>query len=322
MKKLNMVSANKQNQQEHKFVNILLFIAIAALLWLIIKLSATYTVTEPLTMNFKDAPANLVITKETQDINVTLSSRGFDLLNYYLKPDSKLKVDISLEGVPLHKDSESTYSFGSSYIKPEIVNLLKIEPGKITFDDNRIMLTMEELDSVKVKVIANLDLSYEKQYSKHGKIKITPDSVTIYGPKNKISSLENIHTQNISLKNINSNIDVNVPLIIDEMMKTDTKNVNIRINVEKFTETACEVKIKHNYDKKLRLFPDKVKIKYTVYLSDYNIINENSFAVNIDTADISPENSFLPIYLSDYPNNTKIISIEPKEVEYIIIDEN
>ena len=80
--------------------------------------------------------------------------------------------------------------------------------------------------------------------------------------------------------------------------------------------------IVNNSKKKLRLFPDKVKIKYIVSLTDYNIIKENSFKVNIDTADISASNNFLPIYLTDYPNNTKIISIEPKEVEYIIIEEN
>lgn len=317
-----MVSKKKESHSLQQFSSFLLFVTIAALLWLIIKLSANYTVTEPLTMSFKDAPANLVNTNETQEIKVTLSSRGFDLLHYYLKPSSRRKVDISLEEVPLHKDSESTYSFGSSYAKDKIAEFLTIEPGKITFDENRILLNMEQLDSVTVKVVADVNLSYEKQYNRHGKIEITPDYVTVYGPKNKIASIENIYTENISLKNVNSNIDINVPLLIDEMTNSDIDEVNIKVNVEKYTEAVTNVKVNHNYDKQLRLFPDKVKIKYIVYLSDYNIINENSFTVNIDTADISSENNFLPIYLADYPNNTKILSIEPKEVEYIIIDEN
>lgn len=317
-----MVSNKKESHSLQQFSNFLLFVTIAALLWLIIKLSASYTVTEPLTMNFKDAPANLIVTNETQEIKITLSSRGFDLLNYYLKPSSRRKVDISLEEVPLHKDSESTYSFGSSYAKDKIAEFLAIEPGKISFDENRILLNMEQLDSVTVKVVADVNLSYEKQYNRHGKIEITPDHVTIYGPKNKIASIENVYTENLSLKNVNSNIDVNIPIILDKTTNADTDEVNIKINVEKYTEAVTNVKVNHNYDKQLRLFPDKVKIKYIVYLSDYNIINENSFKVNIDTADISTENSFLPIYLADYPNNTKILSIEPKEVEYIIIDEN
>lgn len=317
-----MVSKKNKSQSFQQFSNVLLFVTIAALLWLIIKLSANYTVTESLTLNFKDAPANQVITNGTQKINVTLSSRGFDLLNYYFKPVSRRKVDISLEEVPLHKNSESTYSFGSSYAKEIIANFLAIESGKISFDENRIILNMEQLDSVKVKVILDVDLSYEKQYNRHGKIEITPDSVTIYGPKNIIGKIDNVYTENLTLKNINSNVNVDVPLRLEEMTNADTKNVNIKINVEKYTEAETNVKISHGYHKQLRLFPDKIKIKYIVYLSDYNIINENSFIVRIDTADISPENSFLPIYLADYPNNTKIISIEPKEVEYIIIDEN
>ena len=212
-----MVSNKKESHSLQQFSSFLLFVTIAALLWLIIKLSASYTVTEPLTINFKDAPANLIVTNETQEIKITLSSRGFDLLHYYLKPSSRRKVDISLEEVPLHKDSESTYSFSSSYAKEKVAQLLTIEPNEVSFDENRILINMERLDSTRVKVISNLDLTYEKQYNKHGKIQITPDSVTIYGPKNKLASLTNVYTENISLKNVNSKIDMDVPISFSQM---------------------------------------------------------------------------------------------------------
>ena len=146
--------------------------------------------------------------------------------------------------------------------------------------------------------------------------------MTIYGPKTKLAYIDNIYTENVSIKNINSNIDINVPLKIDEMINTDNKEVNVKIGVEKYTEAIANVKISNNFNKKLRLFPDKVKIKYIVSLNDYNIIKDNSFIISIDTADISIENNFLPLYLIDYPSNTRITSIEPKEVEYIIIEEN
>ncbi|MBO5810577.1 MAG: YbbR-like domain-containing protein [Bacteroidales bacterium] len=317
-----MVRKKQETEKLHQFSNIIFFVTIAALFWLLIKLSAQYTVTEPLTINIKDAPANLVILDGNQKVKVTLSTTGFELLNYYFKPASRRKVDISLEEVPLHKDSESTYSFSVSYAKEKVANFLTIEPNEVSFDDNRISVKMEQLDSIKVKVIPNIDLSYEKQYNRHGKIQIKPDSVTIYGPKTKLVSIDNIYTENISLKNINTNIDIDLPIHLDEMINADTKNVNIKINVEKYTEAIANVKISNNFNKKLRLFPDKVKIKYIVSLTDYNIIKDNSFVVSIDTADISSENNFLPLYLIDYPSNTRITSIEPKEVEYIIIEEN
>ena len=286
-----MARRKNKPQTFQQFSSMMTFVVIAALLWLLIKLSSNYTVTEPLTINIKDTPADLVLTNGTQKIKVTLSTSGFELLNYYFKPSSRRKVDISLEEVPLHKDSESTYSFGSSYAKEKIANYLTLEPSEVSFDENRIILNMEQLDSVRVKVIPNVDLTYEKQYNRLGKIQLTPDSVTIFGPKNN-------------------------------MLNADYKNVNVKIFVEKYTEAVANVPITNNSKEKLRLFPDKVKIKYIVSLTDYNIIKENSFKVNIDTADIKADNNFLPIYLTDYPNNTRIINIEPKEVEYIIIEKN
>ena len=300
----------------------MIFVVIAALFWLLIKLSSNYTVTEPLTINIKDTPADLVLTNGTQKIKVTLSTSGFELLNYYFKPISRRKVDISLEEVPLHKDSESTYSFSSSYAKEKIANFLTLEPSEISFDENRIILNMEQLDSIRVKVIPNADLSYEKQYNRIGKIQLTPDSVTIYGPKNEIAEIDNIYTENFTFRNINQNIDINIPLKLEGMLNSDHKDINVKISVEKYTEAVANVPIINNSKESLRLFPDKVKIKYIVSLTDYNIIKENSFKVNIDTSDINPENNYLPIYLTDYPNNTRILSIEPKEVEYIIIEKN
>lgn len=317
-----MVRKKQEKQTLHQFSSILFFVTIAALFWLLIKLSANYTVTEALTINITDTPADLVVVDGNQELKVTLSTSGFELLNYYFKPASRRKVDISLEEVPLHKDSESTYSFSISYAKEKVANYLTIEPSEVSFDENRISIRMEQLDSMKVKVQPNLDLSYEKQYNRHGRVQISPDSVTIYGPKNRLKEIDNIYTEKISIKNVNSNIDVNVPLIIEEMINVDKKDVNIKINVEKYTEAIANVKIENNSNKKLRLFPDKVKIKYIVSLTDYNIIKDNSFVISIDTADIAYENNFLPVYLVDYPNNTKIISIEPKEVEYIIIEQN
>lgn len=317
-----MVRKNKKSQTFQQFSGMMTFVLIAALFWLLIKLSSNYTVTESLTINFKDTPSDLVLTNGTQDIKVTLSASGFELLNYYFKPTSRRKVDISLKEVPLHKDGRSTYSFGSSYAKEKIANSLTLESNEVSFDENRIILNMEQLDSVKVKVIPNVDITYEKQYNRLGKIQLTPDSVTIYGPKNKISSIDNVYTQKLILRNINQNIDTDTPLKLDESLNADYKDINVKIFVEKYTEAVANVPITNNFNGKLRLFPDKVKIKYIVTLTDYNLAKESAFKVNIDTSDIKYENNFLPIYLTDYPSNTKILSIEPKEVEYIIIEGN
>lgn len=300
------------------------FIAFAALLWLIIKLSANYTVTVPLCVNFNNPPSELIITDgaESQTLNVTLSANGFDLLNYYFKRISKRKVDISLEEVPLHKESEGTYSVGSYYVKERIANLLKMDSQEVSLNENKLFLNMQKLDSKRVKLSANIDITYDKQYNRHGKIQIEPDSITLYGPENIIKDIDVIYTDKVSLKNVNSSIDIEVPIHFENLLNSDTKTANIKIEVEKYTEAVVNVPVKNNSKLNLRLFPDKVKVKYIVSLTDYSIINENHFNIIIDSADINSDNNLIPIYLIDYPNNTKITSIEPKQLEYIIIEED
>lgn len=300
----------------------LFFISIAALLWLVIKLSANYTVTEPLTIVLKDQPSDLVITNDTQTIKVTLSTSGFKLLNYYFKPVSRRKVEISLDEVPLHKDDRSTYSFGSNYAKERIADFMSVSPNEISFDESRITLTMEKLKSKKVKVNPDIEISYENQYNRRGEIIISPDSITIYGPENVIDNINSIYTAKYTFKNVNSKIDTDVTINLDKGINCDTKAVNLKIDVDRYTEAIANVTIKNPSKHKLRLFPDKVRIKYIVSLTDYNIISDKSFSIEIDTALISQRLNFLPIYLTDYPNNTRILSIEPKEVEYIIIEDN
>lgn len=313
---------NKESQPLQHAGSMFFFIFIAALLWLAIKLSARYTVTEPLTIILKDQPSDLVIINDTQVIQVTLSTTGFKLLNYYFKPTSRRKVAISLEEVPLHNNSDGTYSFGSNYAKEIIAHSLSISPNEISFDENRIVLNMEQLMSKKVKVLPNIDISYDNQYNRHGNIIIKPDSITIYGPENIIKGVDYIYTEKQTFKNVNFKIDANIPVNIADNINTDIKTVNVKMDVDRYTEAVANVTIKNNSKQKLRLFPDKIKIKYIVSLTDYNIITDKSFCVEIDTAQISQRLNYLPVYLTDYPNNTKILSVEPKEVEYIIIEEN
>ncbi len=69
---------------------------------------------------------------------------------------------------------------------------------------------------------------------------------------------------------------------------------------------------------KMHLYPDKVSVRYIVAMKDYPIINSMSFKAIVDTTDIF-FNDMLPVELVLSPNNTQIIGIDPKEVEYIIV---
>ena len=61
-------------------------------------------------------------------------------------------------------------------------------------------------------------------------------------------------------------------------------------------------------------------VRYKVAMKDYAIINNLSFKAVADTTDML-FNDVLPVHLVLYPSNTQIIGIDPKEVEFIIVQQ-
>ena len=79
----------EQSQGFRRFSGMIFFILVAATLWLIIKLSDTYTVTVPFAINYVDIPASMLIEDSDQEVNATVTTSGFKLLNYYFKNKKK-----------------------------------------------------------------------------------------------------------------------------------------------------------------------------------------------------------------------------------------
>ena len=73
-----------KEEQSHGFRRLsilVIFILISGLLWLIIKLSDTYTVTVPFAIHYVDIPASQIVLDNGQEVNATVTTTGFKLLN-------------------------------------------------------------------------------------------------------------------------------------------------------------------------------------------------------------------------------------------------
>ena len=184
--------------------------------------------------------------------------------------------------------------------------------------DDQQYFVMSKLASKKVKIIPQTSLDFEKQYNYYGEPVAIPDSATVFGALKDIEDIQYLQTNVISKKNVNQNIDTKAKLALKENVRCDITEAEVVVNVEKFTEAEVEVPITIPDESQLHLYPNKVKIRYIVAIKDYPIISEISFKVTIDPDDIF-NNETLPVKLLLNPNNTQIISINPEEVEYIVV---
>lgn len=315
------MAKDEHNQGFRSLSSMLVFIIIAALLWLIIKLSDTYTVTLPFAIHYVEIPADQLITEENIEIEATVTATGFKLLNYYFVPRHNRKIDISLKETKYKPtDQNDTYSYSSRYVEEEIAKFITASSTDIQLKDDMQYFQMSKLVSKRVKITPEANLSFEKQFNYYGKPIADPDSITIYGSLENISKITEIKTKTLNLKNVNHNIAEKVKLDFGEGYYADFDEVDIKINVEKYTEAEISIPITIPDSLNLHLFPNKVSIRYIVAMKDYAIINSMSFKAIVDVKHLYI-NEVLPVNLVLYPNNTQIIGIDPKEVEYIVVQQ-
>ena len=310
----------EQEQGVSGFTQLVFFILIAGLLWLIIKLSDTYTVTVPFAIHYVDIPSSQLIENNDEEVNVTVTTSGFKLLNYYFKTKKNRKIDVSLKDVKYKKNEDKIYSYNSRIIIDKVGEMLSSNTTDITMTDDVQYFNMSILASKKVKVVPMTSFTFEKQYNFYGEPSASPDSITIYGTFDDVNQTNEVRTELIVRKNVNQNIVTTVKIDIDERLNTDINEVEVSANVEKFTESAAIVPISIPSKLKMHLYPDKATVRYKVAMKDYAIINDLSFKALVDTTDML-FNDVLPVKLVLFPSNTQIISIDPKEVEFIIVQQ-
>lgn len=306
------------NQNFKSITGMIICIIIAALLWIIIKLTVEYTVTEPFAIRFTDVPADQIIQNENYRVEATMTTTGFKLMNYYLKAPKNREIQLSLKDINYKKINFETYSYSKRYLEESIAEFINATSNEVQVADELQYFVMSKLASKKVKIIPQTSFDFERQYNYYGEPIAIPDSATVFGTSKDIQDIQYIQTEVVSRKNVIQNIDTKAKLALKENIQCDVNEVEIVVNVEKYTEAEVEVPITIPDETQLHLFPNKVKIRYIVAIKDYPIINDISFKVAIDSESIFL-NETLPVKLLLYPNNTQIISINPEQVEYIVV---
>ena len=310
----------EQSQGLRRFSGIMTFIIISASLWLIIKLSDTYTVTVPFAIHYVDIPASQLVQDNDQDVSATVTTSGFNLLNYYFSKKQNRKIELSLKDIKYKKVEANSYSFSSRYIVEKIAEFMFSSATDVIFNDDIQYFTMSRLASKKVKIVPKTNITFGKQFNFYGEPIAYPDSITIYGSVEDVNNTKEVTTKVITKKNVNQNIETKAKIDLNEQLNADIDEVEVSINVEKYTEAEMIVPISVPDNVQLHLYPNKVSVRYIVAMKDYSIINSLSFMALVDTTDMFFKDA-LPVDLVLSPNNTQIIGINPKEVEYIIVQQ-
>lgn len=297
------------------------FLIVSCFIWILITFSKEYKTVIEYEVDYQNIPQNKLL-QETpiKKLEIAVKASGFRLL-----ATKFIDKKINLEASSLSKKKGSQYFFLVKSQKLKIENQLV---SGITIDEiltDTIYLNLGFLASKKVALKPNLDINYHIGYDLLNEVKVTPDSIIISGPENKISKITYLNLKKLKLSNVKANFTNEVliakPLNI-ENLKLSVHKAIIAAEVDKFTEGTIQVPftIKNiSSDTKLTILTEMVTVSFVVALSNFSKVSKESFIIECDFSMSETNNlSYLIPKVVLKPNFVKNVKIIPNKIDFLI----
>ena len=235
---------------------------------------------------------------------------------------------VNLDEIYISKDPVSGKSYLlSNQIRQQVVNQLDATEQLLGIRPDTIFFRLDKVIRIEVPVKANLSLKFRQQYQLYDSIKITPSTVSIRGPESLIDTIDWVSTVRKDLTELDENINITLALdkpFSNDLVSYSADEVELIIPVEEFTEAVVERPVVvqgFSPEQRIKTFPEMVQVKYIVALKDYQRVDPSNFQVFVspDTA-TERYGSKLRITGTEFPPFVRITSIDPSELDYIIIE--
>ena len=205
---------------------------------------------------------------------------------------------------------------------PRLKSQLKTECEITSIKPDTLFFSFDRIVTKRVEIIADVDIITEKQYLVRGKIIVTPDTITITGPKRILDTIKSVKTRYKKLKGVNETITKSIPLYISKELEVSEKKVVLTIPVEQFTEAEIHVPVKiiNSPDSiNIRIFPDVVTVKCLVAISDYKKIEKIPIEVVLDLSKVDLNSSEkIPVGFRNIPPFVSSLRVTPAKVDFLI----
>lgn len=301
-----------------EFLIFLFFLVLSGTFWLLMTLNETYEREITIPVRLVDIPDNIMLSSDTTKyVDVTVKDKGYYLLAYtYANKIQTLNVKFSSyakkDGYGVIAASELKNLIYSQLFSSS--RIVSVKPDKYEYFYNQGLNKR-----VPVKLFGRITPGASYYLSK---IQVTPDSIDVYANEDLLDSIKYVNTEKLRILNITDTFSGNVPLRKIRGVKYIPEKVNLSICADILTEESFEVPIvavNMPEGKKLRTFPSRVTVKFSVGASVFRTISPESFKVEADYNEIiSNPSEKCNIYLRYIPNGVRNAKIDVKTVDYLI----
>lgn len=307
------------NSYRNKRFNILLvFFGIAFLFSILTKLSDTYTKT----LSFKINPTNIpedkvVLLDSSHIIDITVTSKGFDLIKYYFREPI---LDIDFKDLERNK---SRYLWTEGDQLSKVINQLDNDFKVQNITPDSLFFKYDSNDVKLVAIDLNQEVDFKPGFDIVNGFELKPDSIKLIGPKSILDTIDIVVTNKLKLKDVNSNIeryvDINTTFLPNEVKLSQSK-ILVNGQVDKFTEGSIILPITLKNAPEgvtVKFYPKSVEVLFYASLEQYQAISKNDFLVECIFNSESNQTYLIP-KITKQPKGVKNVRLNTKQIEYIV----
>jgi len=299
-----------------RFRFFLFFLLLSLTFWTSTKLSNTYIVEESFSIIWINIPNGIIPSSENQQMNVSISASGIEILIYRLINKS---INISLSQADFSREKGLVDLRGQEiFIQKQFFENTKLNILNPLF----LEFKFSRLEEKVFTVVPQIEINLRAGYLIDSSLKVTPDSILVRGPKSILDTLNSIQSESIIADDLYENFRKKVSLrSIPEIQLSESK-VTVEVAVSRYTEKEFLLNVEVinlPLGTRVKLFPPKAKVRVTLPLSVLRTIKTSDFNLVVDYNNIFKDaEKKLDLIMIRRPSSVKKVILEPKKVNYLI----
>lgn len=294
-----------------------LFLLVAIVFWFLQTFRESTTAQLRFKLNITDIPKNVIITSDIPDeVVATVTGRGFSILEYLTKtPNHQLDIDYST-----YLNDEGVFVVDQPAWQELLSQALGQDLRLINVNPSLLELYHSTGDHKYVPVVFEGQVKVDAQHVLCDII-VEPSYVDVYAPETQFDTITAIPTRPLRLSALKDTVETRIALQAPTGVKCLPDSVSVRVCVDLYTTKTLRLPIYCENipeDKVLRTFPMTAEVTFQVSASRYDDITADNFSLVVDFDAIKPDDEKAKLVLRDQPELIGNVQWTPKEVDYII----
>ncbi len=310
-----------------KFRAIVLCICLSFVLWSFITFSDYRQHEFRLPIQFENSmkPDDIYNTKDSVVI-VKVNATGFYFLfkNGFKTQRETFRFDVSNLSI---NRAKGEIKLSSEFLNTPIAKALDMEDVKMSIYPDTIHLTWQKKFSKTVPLVNKTKFECKPSYRMQKEPEFFFEEIRIEGEKRILDKIDTLYTKKFTLSNIDKDHISLIPLEIKQQHQDlyfQTTNIPVKIDVEEVTENIVEVPIrieKKGINENVKVYPSSVSVKYRLPIKDYKKVKPEEFYFYVVCDQDVQNHKKLTVKYSNIPHNVEILEINPRRLNYIILNQ-